>query len=263
MSNMQIKVTRKREDATNARDYRLLFSSGWPTLEPIAHGLIRSGTTAGTVITRHGLGFRPMFLLWDRDSGNLSVIRNYLNGYFSAPVNDGTLPIVVDNDRMYVETGATTTTYDRYYTIFNLDLDAPFGAENYSPGAGTENNAGGGDFVVRITQNKEARPNPSKNDPRDFVVNTDYQPIPIHKVVQTTKPENVFETIRIPHGLDYAPDFYIYGNVNGSTDAGYKYMEIAPDSSNGIFAYVNSEYLQINITAPLDLRIVILKDPIV
>lgn len=261
MSDMQIKVSRKREDVRNARDYRLLFSSGWPVLEPVAHGLIPIGTTSGSTILHHGLSFRPMFLIWNKNSNRLSAIRNYLSGYFSAPTNDGSLPIVVDEERMYVEAGAGTTTFDYYYTIFNVDLDAPFEAENYSPGAVTDSNNSGNDFVVRATQNQGVRSNPSKSDPRDFVINTDYQPIPVHKVVQIARPQNVYEEIRVPHGLDYPPDFYIYGHVHGST-AGIKYMEIAPESSNGILAFVNSDYLQINIMVPFDLKVVILKDPI-
>lgn len=255
--DFSIRVSRKREDARRVKDHRALFSSNSPSIHPIQTGLVRNGTPVNTTIFQHNLGYRPFFLIFRKGALN-SQVPNFATGAASFQLNDRADWFRVDRERLYLaDNGGSGIEVDYYYAIFDINLDEEFESNIETSGDRDGGGISGDDFAFRITD----RHSIGSPDPRDFSVNTDFQPLFLHKVAYLENPVNEFKEFEVEHDLGYPPMFYIFGTFFDEPEY-YELFSIGPAGSYVNFADVDDRVFRMGITIPFRAAIVILKDPI-
>ena len=252
--DMIVRVSRRKDDVLRTSDYQALFSSQWPALKPLYTGFVRRGKPAKSTIVEHNLGFRPFHLVWEKP---LSPPM-FAQGPYWRQQNNGFGALFVDDKRMFA---GDMTDYDKYYAIFDLNIDQPFVSTKSNPGKSAEYTAKDRDFTFKVSK---GAPADQSNDPTEFSVNSEMQPILVDRVVQNKRDANVYRRLEFEHNLGYPPAFYLFGPVAGSvSDKDPYYMwEIAPGSSTGVRAFATSQKIIIGITIPGPFTLVALKDPI-
>lgn len=252
-----IKLSRKREDATKVLDSRLLFDSSTFSVKPLYSGLIRSGTTSGTVIARHGLGYKPFFLFWRKERLSGTAPPATVLGAFSAQVNDNNVSLRIDEEKLLL---GTTTTVDHYYAIWDINLDKPYTSPIEAPGKLGATSVNDDDFVFQVSQRSSAKPAIT----RDYSVNSESQPLLVASVTQHKKlDELITQTISFDHNLGYPPMFFVFGkNTTQPAIEGYNLFEFAPSSSNGATASVDEVSFAMSMFSTFVFTVVLFRDPI-
>lgn len=251
-NDMIIRLSRRKEDVFKANDYKTLFSSEWPVLKVIHSGIIYKGAKVGETIHEHNLGYRPFHMIWRKPEAPPS----FASGAYAEEKNDALDIFAVNEKKLYVTSAesGTDTDADHYYTILDLDINKDFTAPTANPGKSPESSSQDRDFTFKVTTGAPV----SSNDSREFSVNSERQPILVHRVINHVKTVGGGETIKFSHNLGYPPAFYVFTPV--ADGDGYYLMPMV--SSSGVLAYANTQDLFLRVVPPLLLSIVILKDPI-
>ena len=248
MGSIGIKVSQPNYPVEGAEDYKLLFSSSWPNLSIVESGIYVSAN-ATTTINTHGLGYRPMFLIWEVTSSDTIV----------SLCNEYGLLFEIDETTLREKGPNGLGGKKFYYQIYAVDLDTPFDSPTLNTGSAD-------DLEAELDYNfglKISKPGKSvfSDDFRDFVVHTRTRSPMVGKVVQV----NQTLTNSITHDYGYAPMAFMYGINQGGASSGYlTNYAISPESSNGWGLSTNSSTVDLTKTGTLDdIRVVILKDPMV
>lgn len=264
--NFVIKLSREGDNVQRAQDFRLLFNSGWPVPKLIGQGLIPAGTSDSLAedipIFEHNLGYRPMYLLWQ--DAVASDVRGHTTPPISHTVNDASElagSLYMDEQKFFLRKAPysiTTSTYNYYYAILDVNLQEEFNAGSDNPGRqGDMNPVSKEDLTFKVF-NDTIYP---KSDTRSRPLDSAFQPLLIHSISHRSKANNDFETINVEHNLGYPPAFFVFGYA-GDPYPGYRLFEFAPESSIGASASVSNTDFNMGITLPFEAAIVLLKDPI-
>lgn len=257
-----VRVSRKREDARRVKDHRALFSSDAPSITPLHVGLVRAGTVTGTTILQHNLGYKPLFLLWQKGVKFRNPPPTFAVGPYSMPVNSNDVDFRINKEKFYIqpnEFSDNPTEIDYNYAIFDIDLDKEYEAPILTAGDREGAHVSSDDFSFKVTDRRTVR----ANDSSEFTVNSDTQPLFLHSVIKHNGEATSDGTIRIEHNLGYPPAFFVHGrNRPDQTDDSFRLYEFAPESSLSATASADDRFLSLTNISSFVFSATIFKDPI-
>lgn len=246
-----IKLAQAGFDVKTAGDENLIYSSEWPLLEIYKQDSVTYDVTQDTILTKHDLGFPPVFWYFSNMSESAWQGSGALNqakrAEFFGPVGDGTLGI--DGGQLTYKAGFpfTSGVARIYYYIFALDLTKQFDAPIIKVGALAGGNDG--NHVFKIAKHGK---NVASKDLSDYIIHSRARSPLIHSV----NPSNgSVKNFVVNHGLGYTPMFFGYVKNNGK----YSLLQTGQGGSSSFLS--DEKNITFNDNGGKELTIVVLKDP--
>lgn len=251
MAGIGAKVSRPGFDVRTCADHELLFSSSWPLLKIHSQGSFSiPDTTVQTTIATHGLGYVPMF--WVFDNGNsisnttssASRMTFFLQGQYTA-INSTNL----------IWRSTSAGSFSGYYYIFRYDMTTSFEAEIFNSTSSTKTDVG--DYGIKVAKSGKSI---TSTDLRDYVVHSGSRSPMIHKT-GTGSFGVGGGTATITHNLGYEPLYFVYAKyAGGYADSRYEQLTGLALTSADV-TYASDTSITISVANQLDYFYMIFKDP--
>jgi len=220
MGDWGAKVSIKGIPVETAADHQLLFSSSWPLLKIHAQGSVTiTNNKNDQVLYTHGLGYPPVFWVFTVDATkSIAFLRSA-----SIMVSDTNL-------KFFGNAGDSGASETIYYYIFTQDMTKEFTADALKT-TDSDSNVGD-DYGFKISkEGKDVR----STDGRDFVINSSYRSLQIHKTKYGEHEAGWTETVT--HDLGYIPFYSVYFNLTGyAPTASYWWLLTSGEQEYGTHA---------------------------
>lgn len=208
------KISQAGVSVLDAADWQTVMSSGWPLLK-----IAKAGVIDGTNQMAHGLGYNPMFWVFNPAVNTSDVFSNGSFQYGSA-----------DATNIYGTAGL-------YVYVFAMNLLSPFEAEtiNLQPDHPTVVDH---DWGLKLT--KEGVDATTATMLKDYVVHSNSRSPLVHSVQPKSMTYDgspgFFTNFTITHNLGYVPLAFCFASYNdgfGGTLAANRYYTIAGSAGAG------------------------------
>lgn len=196
-----VKVSRQGFDVDTASDKQLAFSSEWPLLPIEAEGTIQltNNTSYDQVLFTHNLGYAPVFMIWEENSGRL-----YSGGkFFFYNVYTTSTTIHLED---FIFEDCTL-----HWKIFRRPILTTYNSGTLVSTDATETDSGDYGILVSLP----GKPVES-TDKRDFGIRSDVRQLMVHQSGFT----DLTLTGSVTHNLGYKPIYMFYAEVTGRNPAG-------------------------------------------
>ena len=245
------KASQRGYNVQTCGDSQLLYSSEWPLLMINESGSkVISNATTDITISTHGLGYVPVYLVFDNSGYGSETAGN------SVLISPGVSQWVGVNSTALKWLGSTRSagagSLTIYYYIFRYNMATSFTAANIT--TARESAGATADYGIKTTK---AGKDISSTDYRDFGLHTNTRSPLVHKT-GTFSLGAGGGTQNVTHNLGHEPMFYIFGNLTIYGDGYYQLMATADDCK----ATATTTSITFNSPYQGDFFYIIFKDPI-
>jgi hypothetical protein len=226
------KCSQRGIDAKSCPDYRLVFSSYFPTLKIYkTYNFYIADTSVSQVICSHDLGYVPAF--WIFTDGGLGRYRLSPSQYLAMNKKD-----------LLWRSGAGAGSLTGRVFIFAFDISKSYLSDDKSATVKSSNESD--DFGIKVIKNS-----PPLED-KDYSLNSENRYPQIHIVGQGSNNET------IKHNLGYEPMYFLWAIIDDYGDNRYQSVSSADDS----FVTATSTTFHYQFLSNGTASYIIFKDPI-
>lgn len=246
MANFGIKTSQSTFDVEETADFNLLMSSAFPLLKVAKIGHTTISGTANSVVYNHGLGYEPMFLIFD-SSGTPVSGKNAFKSYGVVYNGSAGGYLAVNSTNLQFFTlGVGSGDVSFTYVVFRQKLTENFRSTKLS--GNSRQTLVDNDFGIKVA--KEGK-SVDSDDLRDYALHSNTRSPLINSVVHGSLSTATAHAVAgatglvDQHDLGYTPLAYFYinygANDSATYDTGYYYMLGGVGGVADIRAYITAQ----------------------